>query len=358
MILDGDAGKLLVDPEPEDIEDYEKRRQEREAAKKRVFEVRLSEPVTKDGVRIEFYANVENLQETEQLEAGMFKGIGLFRTEFAFMERLQFPSEEEQFKLYSEVLKRMGNRRVTFRTLDVGGDKPLQYFRTPVERNPVLGWRGVRLTLSWPDIMFAQLRALVRASCEGPVQILLPMVTNLDEVARCRSMLDRIVQDLKDQGEVVGEVSFGVMIEVPALAMQLGAVIEHVDFLSIGSNDLAQYMLAVDRDNPRVAGMYDPCHPGVLHALQQIVTRSHESRVPCSLCGEIAGDTEMIPLLLGMGYRKFSMSPVFLPQVKLSVRSLRVGDCEKLWERVRTLHTGEEVREALRQANQELTLQM
>ena len=162
-------------------------------------------------------------------------------------------------------------------------------------------------------------------------------------------MLDRIIEDLQKQGECVGEVSFGVMIEVPALAMQLEAVLEHVDFLSIGSNDLAQYLLAVDRDNPRVAGMYDPCHPGVLLGLRSIVKRCNEAKVPCSLCGEIAGDTDMIPLLIGMGFRKFSMSPVFLPQVKLTVRSLKVSACEELWRAAcASQHTGEEVRELLR----------
>jgi phosphotransferase system enzyme I (PtsI) len=358
VILDGDGGRLIVEPDQADRDEYEQRRLEREAAQRRVFEVRLSEPITKDGVRIDFYANVENLREVDQLEIGMFKGIGLFRTEFAFMERLQFPSEQEQFKLYREVLERMGNRRVTFRTLDVGGDKPLQYFRTPVERNPVLGWRGVRLTLSWPDLMFAQLRALVRASQQGPVQILLPMVTSLDEVRRCREMLDRIQQDLREQGEELGEVSFGVMIEVPAIAMQLEALLPDVDFLSVGSNDLTQYLLAVDRDNPRVAGMYDPCHPGVLLGLRSIVKRANEAGTPCSLCGEIAGDTELIPLLIGMGYRKFSMSPVFLPQVKLTVRSLDVGSCEELWDRVKRLRTAEEVREVVREANQKLRPQI
>ncbi|PIE24179.1 MAG: phosphoenolpyruvate--protein phosphotransferase [Planctomycetota bacterium] len=358
VILDGDSGRLLVDPEPSELEEFERRRQEREAAKRRVFEVRLSEPITKDGVRIDFYANVENLNEIDQLETGMFKGIGLFRTEFAFMERLQFPSEQEQFKLYRKVLQRMGNRRVTFRTLDVGGDKPLQYFRTPAERNPVLGWRGVRLTLSWPDIMFAQLKALVRASSEGPVQILLPMVTSLDEIVSCRRMLDRIKEDLQKQGEAFGEVSFGAMIEVPALAMQLEALLKYVDFLSIGSNDLAQYLLAVDRDNPRVAGMYDPWHPGVLEVLHSIVRRCNEAHLPCSLCGEVAGDTEMVPLLIGMGFRKFSMAPVFLPQVKLAVRSLKVSDCEKLWEAVRDLHTGDELRARFRELGEELGLQI
>jgi len=351
VIVDGDGGKLIVDPEEKEIELYRERMQERDEAERRVFEVRLSPSVTRDGTAIHLYANIESPRELEAVEEDVFEGIGLFRTEFAFMERLQFPSEEEQFTLYKEVLEHTG-RRVTFRVLDVGGDKPLPYLGTPIEHNPVLGWRGIRLTLTLRDLFYTQLRALVRASAYGQVSILLPMVTTIQEVKTARGILDEIVTDLKEQGEPVGDgLWLGVMLEVPALGQILDLVFPEIDFISVGSNDLTQYLLAVDRDNPRVSPMYDPCHPGVLRILSDVISRANEAGIPCSLCGEIAGESQFVPLLLGMGFRSLSMSPVFMPRVKLSIRSVEIEQCEQLWQRVKTLGTAEEIRDALRVAN-------
>ena len=349
-ILDAERGKLVIDPDREEIARYRERIQEREEAETRVFEVRLSPSVTLDGTPVALLANIEGTRELDALEMGMFKGVGLFRTEFAFMERLMFPSEEEQFELYSSIVEGMGGRNVTFRTLDIGGDKPLQYFRTPSERNPVLGWRGIRLTLQWRDIFYTQMRALIRASAKGPISILLPMVTTLSEVREARSILDELLRDLKKDGVVLGDkIFFGVMIEVPALAMLMREVCELVDFVSVGSNDLAQYMLAVDRDNPRVAAMYDPFHPGFLNFLAGIVEQAKSLGLPCSLCGEIAGESEFIPILLGMGWRRLSMTPVFLPRVKLVMRSLAIEDCEELWQELRGLGDAELLRERVRE---------
>lgn len=350
-ILDAERGRVLVDPDEESIELYRKRIAEREEAEQRIFEVRLSPSVTVDGTPVLLLANIEGTRELEALEPGMFKGVGLFRTEFAFMERLMFPSEEEQYELYAKIVEGMGGRHVTFRTLDIGGDKPLRYFRTPAERNPVLGWRGVRLTLQWRDIFFTQMRALVRASAKGPISILLPMVTTLEEIRQARGILDQIRADLESDGVPIGdEIHFGVMIEVPALAMMMRQVCELVDFISVGSNDLAQYLLAVDRDNPRVAGMYDPFHPGVLRFLAGIIATANAAKIPCSLCGEIAGESEFLPLLLGMGWRRLSMTPVFLPRVKLTLRGLSIEDCEALWTEVRDFGDAESVRERVRVA--------
>ena len=349
VILDGDRGRLVIDPNEQQLKRYGELLREREQADLRLFEVRLSPSITKDETPVELLANIEGLRELGAIEEGMFDGVGLFRTEFAFMERLMFPSEEEQLKLYTEVVQGMRGRRVTFRTLDVGGAKPLAYFRTPNEHNPVLGWRGIRLTLHWRDLFYTQMRALARASAHGPVSILLPMVTTLDEVREGREILDKVVTDLRDEGVEIGDdLRYGIMIEVPALAVVVQHVAEAVDFISIGSNDLVQYLLAVDRDNPRVAGMYDPYHPGVLRFLFDCVQVARQAGIPCSLCGEIAGESEFIPLLLGMGYRSLSMAPVFLPSVKLAVRSAEIAACEALWESVKSLGDGNAVREVLR----------
>ncbi len=250
VILDGDGGRLIVDPDPEELELFTERLKESTEAEKRIWEVRLSPSETMDGERIRLYANLEGLRDLESVDEGLFEGVGLFRTEFVFMERLMFPSEEEQLILYKTVLERMGGRRVTFRTLDIGGDKPLSYFRTPKERNPVLGWRGVRITLQWQDLLYTQMKALVRASVAGKVSILLPMVTTIEEIRKGRRILNEIIEELRERGEEVGDdIRFGAMIEVPGLAMILPAVLNEVDFISIGTNDLVQYLLAVDRDN-------------------------------------------------------------------------------------------------------------
>ena len=353
VILDGDRGRLIVDPTEERLDRYRRRLEEREEADRRLFEVRLSPSVTRDGTEVELLANIEGLRELGSLEQGMFEGIGLFRTEFAFMERLVFPSEQEQVRLYTEVVESMGGRRVTFRMLDVGGDKPLAYLRTPQERNPVLGWRGIRLTLHWRDLFYTQLRALVRASQHGPVSVLLPMVTTIEEVREGRRILDEIVEDLREEGVVAGDLHFGIMIEVPSIVGILPHVLELCDFISIGSNDLVQYLLAVDRDNPRVANMYDPHHPGVLQVLAQCVSQAEQRGIPCSLCGEIASESIMVPLLIGMGFRQFSMAPVFLPRVKLTVRSVDVESCQELWKAARACSSASEVHELLVQAETE-----
>lgn len=350
-ILDGDGGKLIVDPDEEELELFKERLVESSEAEKRMFEVMLSPSETKDGTRIHLYANLEGQRELDSVVSQVYEGVGLFRTEFVFMERLQFPSEEEQFVLYKDVIERVEGKRVTFRTLDIGGDKPLTYFRTVKERNPVLGWRGIRITLHWQDLLYTQMRALVRASSFGPVSILLPMVTTIEEVRAGRSILNKIIKDLEDDGVAVGkDLKFGIMIEVPAIAMCLPAIVNEVDFLSIGTNDLTQYLLAVDRDNARVSSLYDPFHPGVLAFLALVAKFVREAGKPCSICGEVAGDSQLIPLLLGMGYRSFSMSPVFLPRIKLTARSVNISDCEKLLELVQTLGSADEVRDHVREA--------
>jgi phosphoenolpyruvate-protein kinase (PTS system EI component) len=234
---------------------------------------------------------------------------------------------------------------VTFRTLDVGGDKPLGYFRTPDERNPVLGWRGLRICLDWPDILYTQLRAILRASALGHARILLPMVTTKAEVERCRSVLDQLVQDLRDTGESHDpNIEFGVMIEVPAMAATLEDVLPLVDFISVGTNDLVQYLLAVDRDNQRVAKMYDPFHPGVLRVLEQIARAARKAGKPASVCGEIAGDHYYTPLLVGFGFRELSMAPVFVPRVKLTVRGFSMAECRSLASQARQLDSAAAVR--------------
>ena len=347
-ILDGDAGVVLLDPKPEELADYERRLQEQRSVESRIAELRFQPSVTPDGTKVRLMANAESVQDVARLELGTMAGIGLFRTEFAFMERRQFPTEEEQVSMYRRAVEIADGKPVTFRALDVGGDKPLGYFKMPDERNPVLGWRGIRLCLDWPDILYTQLRAILRASAEGHVRIMLPMVTTRSEVVRCREVLDQLTADLRANNVAFDpRIEFGVMVEVPVMVSVLPEILPVVDFVSVGTNDLVQYLLAVDRDNQRVAKMYDPFHPGVLRVLAQISKMAIEAGKSASICGEIAGDHWFTPVLLGLGYRELSMAPVFLPRVKLMLRSFSLEECRVIARRALSLHSTSAVRKMI-----------
>ena len=347
-ILDGDAGVVLLDPKPDELADYERRLQEQRSVESRIAELRFQPSVTPDGTKVRLMANAESVQDVARLELGTMAGIGLFRTEFAFMERRQFPTEEEQVSMYRRAVEIADGKPVTFRALDVGGDKPLGYFKMPDERNPVLGWRGIRLCLDWPDILYTQLRAILRASAEGHVRIMLPMVTTRSEVVRCREVLDQLTADLRANNVAFDpRIEFGVMVEVPVMVSVLPEILPVVDFVSVGTNDLVQYLLAVDRDNQRVAKMYDPFHPGVLRVLAQISKMAIEAGKSASICGEIAGDHWFTPVLLGLGYRELSMAPVFLPRVKLMLRSFSLEECRVIARRALSLHSTSAVRKMI-----------
>jgi len=350
VVVDGDSGTVLVRPNQEEQQRAEQLLAERQAVEQRLDELRRADAVTADGVVVQLLVNVESVRELDHLEQNVVAGIGLFRTEFAFMERLKFPNEEEQLKMYRAAVDAAGpTRTTTFRTLDIGGDKPLRYFRTPEERNPVLGWRGLRISLAWPDIFFTQVRAILRAAAGARARILFPMVTTVDEVERAVATVRQVQHDLAAASlPHAAGVEVGVMIEIPAMVEILPSVLPLVDFVSVGSNDLVQYLLAVDRDNPRVAGMYDPCHPGVLRVLRRIAEAAGAAGKPASICGEIAGDHYYTPLLLGLGFRELSMAPVFLPRVKLMVRTFTLGECRDLVARALGVGSAADVRRLAR----------
>lgn len=349
-IVDGDAGLVILDPSAEELADYERRLREQRSVDRRIAEVRFQPSVTPDGTHVQLLANVEGVRDLDALEVDAIAGIGLFRTEFAFMERRQFPTEDEQVAMYRRAMEGAKGKPVTFRTLDVGGDKPLGYFRMPEERNPVLGWRGIRLCLDWPDILYSQMRAILRASALGHARILLPMISTRSEVVRCREVLDQLAADLKATGVPFDPfIELGVMVEVPVLVAVLPDVLAVADFVSVGTNDLVQYLLAVDRDNQRVAKMYDPFHPGVLRVLQQIAVAAHAAGKSASICGEIAGDHWFTPLLVGLGFRELSMAPVFVPRVKLMLRSFTLTECQDLAKRALAMPSTTAVRKLVQE---------
>lgn len=344
-IVDGNAGTVILDPDEEDLASYERLLGEQHGVERRLAEVRFQPSVTPDGTQVQLLANAENVRDLDNIETDAIAGIGLFRTEFAFMERRQFPTEDEQVAMYSRAMEGAKGKPVTFRTLDVGGDKPLGYFRMPNERNPVLGWRGIRLCLDWPDILYTQMRAILRASALGHARILLPMITSRGEVLRCREVLSQLVEDLQKTGIAHDpHIELGVMIEVPVMVHVLPDVLPLADFVSVGTNDLVQYLLAVDRDNQRVAKMYDPFHPGVLRVLKQIADCANAAGKSVSICGEIAGDHCFTPILVGLGYRELSMAPVFLSRVRLMLRSFTVAECRDLAARATAMQSTAAVR--------------
>lgn len=344
-IVDGDAGVVILQPSEENLAHYARLLREQRGVERRLAEIRLQPSVTPDGTHVHLLANVEGVRDLHALETAAIAGIGLFRTEFAFMERRQFPTENEQVAMYRRAVEGTNGKPVTFRTLDVGGDKPLGYFKMPEERNPVLGWRGIRLCLDWPDILYSQMRAILRASAGGHARILLPMITSRSEVVRCREVLQQLVEDLRSTDVPFDpEIELGVMVEVPVVVPVLPDILPLVDFVSVGTNDLVQYLLAVDRDNQRVAKMYDPFHPGVLRVLKQIADAANAAGKSVSVCGEIAGDHWFTPILVGLGYRELSMAPVFLPRVKLMLRSFTAAECRDLAERAVAMQSTAAVR--------------
>ena len=284
------------------------------------------------------------------------EGIGLYRTEIPFMIRDFFPSEQEQLHSYRSQLEAFAPRPVTMRTLDIGGDKSLPYF--PIEEdNPFLGWRGIRVTLDHPEIFLVQVRAMLRAS-EGlnNLRIMLPMVTSIHEVEEALRQIDRALAELQEEGYAVQRPMVGVMVEVPAAVYQVRRFARIVDFVSVGSNDLTQYILAVDRNNPRVAGLYAAYHPAVLRALQYIARETRKEGKPVSICGEMAADPGGALLLMAMGYEVLSMNANNLPRVKLAIRGVSLARAQSLLSRVLRMDDAEEIHQYLRQTLKQLGL--
>lgn len=348
VLVDGDRGGVVLRPDGAALAEFEERRALRDARRALLAEHAPRPATMPGGERIQVLANLESTRDVDTFDVAHCDGTGLLRTEFLYLERTVFPSEEEQFRMYRRLVDAMGGRPVTIRTLDIGGDKQLPYFRTPKEANPALGWRGVRITLEWQDLLRVQLRALMRASAHGPVRLLLPMITSLDEVRSIRGVFDEIRTQLHEQGyEVADEIPVGVMIEVPSTLWILDDLLAEVDFVSVGTNDLVQYMLAVDRDNVLVAGLYDPQHPAVVRALQSIADAARRAGKSACVCGEIAGDEAVAVLLAGMGFDSLSVNPTALPLLKFALSTAEAGEARRLVQRALEARSSEEVREVL-----------
>jgi phosphotransferase system enzyme I (PtsI) len=348
IIVDGDRGKLMLTPTGEDKEEFRKRLELHDERTARLAGLSKGDAKTKDGSILRVKANIEGLRDLDTFDINTTDGVGLFRTEFLYMERDQFPSEEEQYRIYRQVLARMGGKPVTMRTLDIGADKTLPYFKTPPEPNPALGWRGLRISLGWRDLLRVQLRALLRASTAGNLRVLLPMVTSLEEVREVHKEFDELREELLSQGyEIAEHVPVGAMIEVPSSFLTLKHLIHEVDFISVGTNDLVQYLLAVDRDNPWVSKLFESYHPGVLVALEYIARVAREAGKPCGVCGDMAGDPATAVMLMGFGFDSISAAAHFAPEIKHAVRSVTMEDAQALAKDLAEQATVAAVRERL-----------
>ena len=349
IVMNGEVGEIIIEPDAEILKDYTEKREaylkEKEELKKLIDE----EAVTADGHKVELWGNIGSPEDIDAvLEAGA-TGVGLYRTEFLFMNSDHLPTEEEQYKAYRVVAEKLQGKPVTIRTMDIGGDKELPYMDLPKELNPFLGWRAIRISLVKQDIFKTQLRAILRASAYGQVKIMYPMVTSINEVRKANEILDECRKELDEIGKKYDkDIKVGIMVETPSVAIISYKFAKEVDFFSIGTNDLTQYFLAVDRGNELVASLYDSFNPAVLEAIQKVIDAGHDRNISVSMCGEFAGDRRATELLLGMGLDAFSMSASSVLQVKKKIRNSNYEKAQKYRDEILALNTPGEVLENLR----------
>jgi phosphotransferase system enzyme I (PtsI) len=344
LVVDGREGLVVVNPDAETTSAYLKLQREFFNLKDTLAENRDQPAVTADGHRVELLANINSLADAEAAAAMGASGVGLFRTEYIFLTHPDVPDEEQQLAAYREIIEASPNRQITIRTLDLGGDKTIPYLGHAREANPFLGWRSIRLSFEHPEFFAKQIRAILRAAADQPgrgrrVRMMFPMITTLEEIRRVRSMVRKAREQLEAEGKAFGHVRIGFMLEVPAAAVSIDALLEEVDFVSIGSNDLVQYLMAADRDNPKVSHLCQPLSPPVLRVLTGIIAACNAADTPVTLCGEMAGAPRAFVLLFGMGLRSFSMSPAFIPMIKDLTSHLTMKRAERVLHRALAIKT-------------------
>lgn len=345
IIIDGDKGRVIIDPDEETLLKYEVLLNDWHSHEKIINLQNDLQCVTKDGKRIFMYSNIEVPEEAESVIQHHSDGIGLYRSEFLFLESDEEATEEKQFAAYSRVLKEMaGNGYVTIRTLDVGGDKLIPYISSLEEKNPILGWRSIRFCMGRQDVFRTQIRALLRSSVFGDLRIMFPMVSGADELDGILLLFESVKEELRKEAIAFNEdIPVGIMIEVPSAAVTSDILARKVDFFSIGTNDLIQYTIAVDRGNENVAYLYDPFHPAILRLIKLVIENANKAGIPVSLCGELAGEPKAAVLLLGLGLEKFSMTSTSIPEIKKIIRSVTMNDAQKLVKKVLDMDSSEEI---------------
>ena len=323
-IVDGYEGKLIIDPPVSVLETYQKRKEADEEKKRLLLELKGKENVTIDGTKINLYANIGSVADVASVLANDAGGIGLFRSEFLYLESSDYPTEEEQFAAYRKVAESMAGKKVIIRTLDIGADKQVDYFHLDKEDNPAMGYRAIRICLDRRDVFKTQLRALYRASYYGTISIMFPMIISVNEVKEIKKVIAEVKAELDEEKIPYKDVEIGIMIETPAAVMMSEELAQEVDFFSVGTNDLTQYTLAIDRQNPKLDNIYDSHHPAILKMLNMIVDNGHKGGCWVGICGELGADTTLTETFLKMGFDELSVSPSMILKVRQEIRSIEL----------------------------------
>ena len=348
VIMDGEEGELFLDPSPELIAEYVAKKEKLAAEKEELKKLISEEAVTTDGRKVDIWGNIGSPNDVDAVIASGATGIGLYRTEFLFMNSDHFPTEEEQYEAYKVVVQKMQGKPVTIRTMDIGGDKELPYLDLPKEMNPFLGYRAIRISLENKDMFKTQLKAILRASHYGQIKIMYPMISSVNEIRKANEILEECKKELDEIGKLYDRnIKVGIMVETPSTAIIAYKFAKEVDFFSIGTNDLTQYFLAVDRGNEMVSALYNSFNPAVLEAIQKVIDAAHNAGISVSMCGEFAGDKKATKLLLGMGLDSFSMSASSTLQVKKIIRSSSYSEAQKYRDIILQQDTPAEVLEKL-----------
>ncbi|MCG0276382.1 MAG: phosphoenolpyruvate--protein phosphotransferase [Thermosediminibacteraceae bacterium] len=356
VIVDGNKGVVFVNPDEETLQQYNNLKLEYMKYREELKKLRDLPAETKDRERrVELAANIGTPKDVKGALENGAEGIGLYRTEFLYMDRESLPDEEEQFQAYKQVAEAMNPRPVIIRTLDIGGDKKLPFLEMPQELNPFLGWRAIRMCLDNPHLFKVQLRAILRASHYGNIKIMYPMISSLSELRRANAILEEAKDELRKEGKPFDEnLEVGIMVEIPSAAVIADILAKEVDFFSIGTNDLIQYTLAVDRMNEKIANLYEPFHPAVLRLIKNVIDASHKAGKWTGMCGEMAGDPLAAPILLGLGLDELSMSATSISQVKKVIRSLTYDQARQIAQKALEMESPEEIKEMLQKVLEEI----
>jgi len=348
IAINGETGEIFINPSPEEISKLTKIKNELKDEKGNLAKFKNKKSITKDGYKTEVVANIGTPKDMDATIENGAEGVGLFRSEFLYMDSESMPTEEEQFEAYKEVLEKAEGKRVIVRTLDIGGDKDLKYLNLDKEDNPFLGYRAIRICLREPEIFKVQLRALYRASNYGKLAIMLPMISSVDEIRSAKDIINEVKEELKAENiKFDKNVKVGIMIEVPSAAIMAEQLATECDFFSIGTNDLIQYTVAVERGNEKISDLYTKFHPAVIRLIKMAIDGAHKSKIFCGMCGEAASDERFIPLLVGLGLDEFSMNPTKILNSRKMIRNLNHKECKKLVQEILKMTSASEIKARL-----------